>query len=986
MDGLSGLADTTVCTLLTPLEAAQYLGITPELLFFYTSRSFQKTSGATRRLETRNFNGSTRFTLAELDAFDQYLHEPWADEGTKRRDPPQKILAYLHAESGGACVRCGSGIGVETAHIESWATSRSNHHHNLLRICSSCHSEHDLHNSLPTEELHRLKVSTINQLREQLKRRMGPRTCGHMPTSDPLFIGRASELATLREALRTERFVLVRGPGGVGKTQLMLQALANTETGRTVLWIDMERYETIDAMRMALELAIRERIGTSTCGDLIDQLDTIHACIVFDGVEQLKGPALDAVDDWISDLQTRVKTTQILVTSQVDLQLTRFEHELNLHGLDENASQHMLEHFIRPGTAIDHHSRDSLLTFADGHPLTLRLTAMLVSFFGSGRVAREQIEQRGVEIIEVQKRALPDRRTSLRVCLSLAYEALNPDEQRLLFLIANAPGGMFSVFVEADQLGIVNARLAIAGALRWSLVRIEARGDQSERLYMLSPIAQFVISRWRNDAPDETVNLTKELARMFAIMAAAIYKQSENPNQIPYMLARLEQELPNLLRVIDFAEKEPGDAELSLFTSGVCSALMSYFFVHRLGDAGSRVMLRGARIAIRDKELKRASDLLTQMVGLATRSEDQTELYRAIDMLNQIGQMEIDAETRGNIALAHAALANIANDLLNTEHHARAAISYFETALTECTKRPYHVLENGAVDDLSGIENDLSAAFGFLGNALLSKGQYSDGATAYRTALSWLRGDSIAVNDGQLHHQIGNCESHLGNHKAAANCYILAAARFHVVGMREYLSNALGELGHTILAFNKREDLSLLPSPEVLDDGLNDVATDIKRGYSKFPLDAQTCMASGRKLFGLIVLISLGGHTGRLGACSTELKSDLSGPEICEEWGDEWGDEAIDCMELLLELMTSIDIFERRTKLYGLNQKEVGELAKVCHSQSLLGGLRQLSFDWLAIYLYRRWGIEAGEGNQLYEAASSAIAGSIFTFPNTRKI
>ena len=142
-------------------DAALHLGITPELLFFYTSRSFQKRPGESRRLPTHEIEGSTRFHVSELDAFDRYLREPWAEVGEARRDPPPKVLAYLHAESGGSCMRCGSGISVQTAHIDPWAISRCNHHHNLLRICSACHNEHDAHHSLPTEELKKLKAEVV---------------------------------------------------------------------------------------------------------------------------------------------------------------------------------------------------------------------------------------------------------------------------------------------------------------------------------------------------------------------------------------------------------------------------------------------------------------------------------------------------------------------------------------------------------------------------------------------------------------------------------------------------------------------------------------------------------------------------------------------------------------------------------------------------------------------------------------------------------
>ncbi|KIF59424.1 hypothetical protein [Pseudomonas fluorescens] len=983
MDSLSERPNTNANTLLTPLDAAQYLGITPELLFFYTSKSFQKRYGEARRLNTRNDSGSTLFSQIELDAFDQYLREPWADTGTKRRDPPQKILAYLHSESGGACVRCGSGVGVETAHIDAWATSRSNHHHNLIRICSACHCEHDLHNSLPTEELRRLKVVTIERLREQLKLRMGFRSSSPVPSPDPLFVGRETDLAMLREALRTERFVLVRGPGGVGKTELTLQALASMETGRAVLWIEMERYGNIDAMRSALEVAIRERTGTSLDGDLIDQLDRIHACLVFDGVEQLRGPALDAIDDWISDLQTKVKSTQVLVTSQVDLQRARFECEVYLHGIDDKASQCMLEHFVRPGTPIDHLSRDSLLTFADGHPLTIRLAAMLVNFFGSGRVANEQIERRGVELFEVQKQVSPDRRTSLRVCLSLAYEALDQDEKRFLFLVANAPAGLFSGWIEPGKLDVANAQAAIAGVRRWSLVRITAPGEQNERVNMLSPIAGYVISRWQTDAPDDARMLVKALARDFTMMTAAIDKRSESSTEIPYMIKRFELEMPNLLRVFDLAEREPDDDELSLFAIGICSALMRYFFIVRLGDAGSRVMLRGARIALRDGKMKQASDLLTQMIGLAARNDDRTQLDAAKAMLEEIECEAADAETLGNVALTKALLARIVGDAPNTEYQARAAIIHFKAARADHTTLNGTGIEEPVAIDLEGIENDLSSSFGLLGDALLTRGFYHDSAAAYHAALSWLRGAAAAVNNGQLHHQIGNCESHLGHHEEAVRCYSVATARFHAIGMQEYLSNALGELGHTVLNFRRGADLPALPSSDIIVDGLADVAANLARCYAAIPFDLSACAAAVRKLFGLVVLASLNDQALDIEVLAANLELKLIEPAVAalEAGGSDEDMLALYHLDTLLVLAGSIMVLERSAEHNGLSDQDVERLAKACYSQGPWADLRRLSFEWLAIYLRRRWELDVGEGADVHAAADRAAAGAQFILP-----
>ena len=75
--------------LLSGLKAAEHLGITPELLFSYTSRRFWRSSVKKRCLKTEEFEGKTRFRRGELDDFDRYLREPWGKPGSKRIKPPK---------------------------------------------------------------------------------------------------------------------------------------------------------------------------------------------------------------------------------------------------------------------------------------------------------------------------------------------------------------------------------------------------------------------------------------------------------------------------------------------------------------------------------------------------------------------------------------------------------------------------------------------------------------------------------------------------------------------------------------------------------------------------------------------------------------------------------------------------------------------------------------------------------------------------------
>lgn len=940
-------------------EAALHLGITPELLFFYTSRSFQKRPEESRRLPTHEIESSTCFIVSELDEFDRYLREPWAEVGEARRDPPQKVLAYLHAESGGCCMRCGSGVAVQTAHIDPWADSRCNHHHNLLRICSACHNEHDAHHSLPTEELRKLKAAGIDRLRGNLRSRLKLQPHFPLPSPDPVFVGRAEELEYLRNLLRTDRYLLVHGPGGIGKTQLVLRALQAADTGRPVLWIEAERYDGVEAMRAALEVSLRSIQQGE--GPLESVLDKLQACLVIDGLEQLKASDIDAVDDWITHLQTRLADTQIIITSQVDLVQARLDNYVRLAGIAVEAGEKILTHYLRPRIPTDASSLQELVAFADGHPLTLRLEAMLINHFGSSAIALDQVRRRGSDMLEVQKRSSQSRRTSLRTCLSLAYDALTDDERRLLYVVANAPGGLFSRMLEDQPDWVSDGRSAIAGAWRWGLIEGTNRGELHERIRMLSPIASYAISQWREERPDEAKSLTMDLAQNFALMAAVISMQSEKHGGLPNMVGRFDEELPNLLRVLDLAEKQLDDPKLGVMATGICFELMRYFFVIHLGHIGSQVMMRGARLALRDGMTRSASNLLTMAVGLAHRSQEPIDIAAAMALIDEVGDKSDDPEILGNVALCRAISSSLRdrNDIVHEQ--ALSAIQHFERALSSASK------SSGESADVESIENDLSSSYGLLGSALLARRDFASAANAYRSALNLVRGQSIAVNAGQLHHQIGNCEAYLGNFPEAALRYTAAAKQFHAIGMRGYLGNALSEFGHLLLEFDAESDWPSMPSDEIIEAGVEDVSSTIEGCFGQYPFDLGVCSTALRNLFGLIVLISFSKERTTL-AFPTSLRTELlpwaeEAVYAMDVW-DEIGSDAVHTLKALLNLEAAIVQFEHDSCHSKIGPVEVAPLVHACKRLGFFGGHPDRGRNWLIVYLRRRWALAGDEFNQ----------------------
>ena len=297
----------------------------------------------------------------------------------------------------------------------------------------------------PTVELRKIKNGGVARTRARLARQMdlvesrfGP------PPSEMKFVGRTKELKTLCTALEEESAVLLQGPGGIGKTQLLLKALERRLAGGRVIWLDVEGYGSSEDLVTALAMSSAELQAGDALERVVRALDSEGCCVVLDGVERLAEAGLDAVDDLLADVRKRMQKAQLVVTSQVDLPRTGFDRKLALSGLDSESCRRLFRSLVGGDARLDGVGEAQLLDFAEGHPLALRLIAALVEYLGSGQSALREIKREGARVVEIPKRAEQNRETSLDRCLSLAYRMLSAEEQRLLFVIASCPGGLFA--------------------------------------------------------------------------------------------------------------------------------------------------------------------------------------------------------------------------------------------------------------------------------------------------------------------------------------------------------------------------------------------------------------------------------------------------------------------------------------------------------------------------------------------------------------
>lgn len=325
-------------TLLDEDEAATKLGITKELLFAYTRNAPKKHLGHTNKLKVVREDKLCKFSAEELDAWDAYLNEPWSNPGDDRPTIPTYVDQYLKVECGGRCALCGKGHKLENAHITDYAVSFSHHHHNLIRLCTDCHSKFD-DKVIPEEEIRKVKGELVRKMRESLQDRtrfFSSATVHRVPQPDPIFIGRSTELSALKEKLNYERVIVVEGVGGIGKTQLVLQALRGYEDMSTI-WLDVESYRSFSDLQMALLPALLEKgLSLPAGASLFDALDKCQLRIVLDGLDRMPQSEWDRVVDFLNDLVRLTERPRVLITTQVQLNaLTLSTFRINLPPLSK---------------------------------------------------------------------------------------------------------------------------------------------------------------------------------------------------------------------------------------------------------------------------------------------------------------------------------------------------------------------------------------------------------------------------------------------------------------------------------------------------------------------------------------------------------------------------------------------------------------------------------------------------------------------------
>ncbi len=222
------------------------------------------------------------------------------------------------------------------------------------------------------------------------------------------FFGREKELKTLVEWTNADKFIVLQGIAGIGKSALSAKLLQSMIGKRNTFWYKMQEWDSLRSIMTSLAeflallgkdelksyLKTKKMFELDEVWDLIDtHLASSNTLLVFDDIHKAKQDLLPFFS-MLKEITADRSGVSVLVTTRnyvpiydaADIKVKDIVSEMTLEGLDPSACRALIAARLGglPQGDIDH-----LAKFTEGHPLMIELARA-----SDGIVARLDPQQR----------------------------------------------------------------------------------------------------------------------------------------------------------------------------------------------------------------------------------------------------------------------------------------------------------------------------------------------------------------------------------------------------------------------------------------------------------------------------------------------------------------------------------------------------------------------------------------------------------------
>jgi predicted ATPase len=261
----------------------------------------------------------------------------------------------------------------------------------------------------------------------------------NLPAQLTSFVGRENDVAQLETLLAEYRLITVTGPGGIGKTRLVLEACSR---------VDFAQYDAmwfVDFGPLNNESLVAARVA-STIGAQLGNGDPTRALaaslrgrvlLILDNCEHVIGTAAPLV----AALLASCARLTVLATSRERLGITG-EHASRLSPLPASpALELFFERAEQPAVRADADLdiAAAICRRLDGIPLALELAAARVPALGLSGL-RARLDEH-FKVLSRGSRSAPARQQTMQAAIAWSYDLLDADELVLFRRLAIFAGG-----------------------------------------------------------------------------------------------------------------------------------------------------------------------------------------------------------------------------------------------------------------------------------------------------------------------------------------------------------------------------------------------------------------------------------------------------------------------------------------------------------------------------------------------------------------
>lgn len=650
-------------------------------------------------------------------------------------------------------------------------------------------------------------AQTVEDWRARLHRRLGMLP----PPPAQGFVGRSRELLALERLLAIERYAVLRGQGGEGKTALAAEfarwRVRSCQVPRAA-FVSVEQHCHAQAV---LDAIGRQLVGAgysvaahtdpaAALGPVLRELRERATLLVIDNLESvLPSPDAPANDALVADDRERADAILLLAAQLLGAGDTRlvftsrealpapFDGErqrIELQRLDREDAVQLLERTLGLDAAGQGHEAEakredieSLVDAVHGHARTLALLAPALRVHGPAAVQADLV---GL-MAEMERRFPGQREQSLLASVELSLRRLAPQLRERVQVL-----GVFHGVVDLEMLrqmmgwGQVEAQM-VGDALLDTGLAMRSFGDRNLRL--TPGLCSYLAAQLHSADHDALV------VRWLNAMRNHVGLLDSQQNQDSASAAAMTLvEVPNLMALLDQVECA-GDAEATILLTTKLYELL-------------RNLDRPRLLA----RIEQARDMATESLGDAiwthalfeaerTRVEAYLAEGRFREGVEAAERLHERARQAGSSAYIYAdfdvAMANfLLGRALKSDTRAESALPLLEAA-----RSGFATIRAEGVERIAARMATVAVSDG--ADALCQLGRYPEAAQAYERVIGLAKqlGDTrhLAVNLGQL----GSVQLKLGRLHQALATFFDARDRFTVLNDFGSVAIAWHQIGLT---------------------------------------------------------------------------------------------------------------------------------------------------------------------------------------------